>query len=247
MIGGMAIRKQIIYDKIICKYARFIDYGNLSVENGEEYASGALVFMLAGLKTYWECPVGYFLTNKCNSEIQKLFLKNCLSLAADHGLRVWSVTCDGTSTNLTMLKLLGCKFANSFETMVTKFKHPTMDYYVYYTLVACHMIKLARNAWGDLGCFKITDGKLIKWKFIKNLIELQIEEGFNTVNKLNSDHLNWQRQKMKVKLAAQTFSSSTAAALQFLQQKIIHEKFINCTDTIVFVRNIDRLFDFLNS
>ena len=51
---------------------------------------------------------------------------------------------------------------------------------------------------------------------------------------------------MKVKRAAQTFSSSTAAALQFLQQKIKHEKLINCTDTIVFVRNIDRLFDFLN-
>ena len=52
---------------------------------------------------------------------------------------------------------------------------------------------------------------------------------------------------MKVKLAAQAFPSSTAAALQFLQQKIKHEKFVNCTDTIVFVRNIDRLFDFLNS
>ena len=51
---------------------------------------------------------------------------------------------------------------------------------------------------------------------------------------------------MKVKLASQTFSSSTAAAFQFLQQKIKHEKFINCTDTIVFVRNIDQLFYFLN-
>ena len=52
---------------------------------------------------------------------------------------------------------------------------------------------------------------------------------------------------MKVKLVVQTFFSSTAAALQFLQQKIKHEKLFNCTDTIVFVRNIDRLFDFLNS
>ena len=108
------------------------------------------------------------------------------------------------------------------------------------------MIKLARNTLGNLGYFKTADEKLIEWQFIKNLIELQIEEGFNISNKLNSDHLNWQRQKMKMKLAAQTFSSSTAAELQFLQQKIKHEKLINCTDTIVFVRNIDRLFDFLN-
>ena len=140
MIEGMTIRKQMIYDKINCKYAGFIDYGNLSVENREEYASEALVFMLTGLKTYWKYPVGYFLTNKCNSKIQTSLLKNCLSLAADHGLRVWSVTCDGTSKNLTMLKSLGCKFTNSFETVVTKFKHPTMDYYVYCTLDACGMI-----------------------------------------------------------------------------------------------------------
>ena len=64
MIDGMAIRKQMIYDKVNCKYAGFIDYGNLPVENGEEYASEALVFMLRGLKTYWKCPVAYFLTKK---------------------------------------------------------------------------------------------------------------------------------------------------------------------------------------
>ena len=39
MIDGMAIRKQMIYDKINCNYAGFIDYGNLSVKNREEYAS----------------------------------------------------------------------------------------------------------------------------------------------------------------------------------------------------------------
>ena len=143
MIDGMTIRKQM-------SYAGFIDYGNLSVENGEENTSEALVFMLTGLKTYWKCPIGHVLTNKCNSETQTSLLKNCLSLAADHGLKVWSVQ-----------------------------------------LIA---------------------------------------------NKLNSDHLNWQRQKKKkVKLAAQALSFSTAAALQFLQQKIKHKKFINCTDTIVFV------------
>ena len=48
----MGIRKQMIYDKISCKYAGFIDYRNLSVENGKEYASEAFVFMLTGLKTY---------------------------------------------------------------------------------------------------------------------------------------------------------------------------------------------------
>ena len=149
----MAIRKQMIYDKINCKTEGFTDYGNLSIKNGEEYASEALVFMLTGPKTYWKCPVLHFVTNICNSEIQTSLLKNCLSLAPDHGLRVRSVTCDGTSTNLTMLKSLQCKFANSLETMLRKFKHPTKNYYVYCTLGASHIIKLARNYLGGLGCF----------------------------------------------------------------------------------------------
>ena len=53
------------------------------------------------------------------------------------------------------------------------------------------MINLARNTLGNLGYFKTADEKLIEWQFIKNLIELQIEEGFNIANKLNSDHINW--------------------------------------------------------
>ena len=91
-------------------------------------------------------------------------------------------TCDGTSTNLTMLKSLGCKLTNSSETMVTKFKPSTMDYYVYCTLDSCHMIKLARNGLGDLGCFKTANGKLIECQFIKNLIELQIKEGLQILS-----------------------------------------------------------------
>lgn len=51
---------------------------------------------------------------------------------------------------------------------------------------------------------------------------------------------------MKVKLATQTLSSSTAAALEFLQLSEI-EDFKNCASTIKFIKTIDEIFDFLNS
>ena len=41
-------------------------------------------------------------------------------------------------------------------------------------------------------------------------------EGLSLVNKLNFNHTGWQKQKMKVKLAAQTFSASVADSLEFL-------------------------------
>ena len=52
---------------------------------------------------------------------------------------------------------------------------------------------------------------------------------------------------MKVRLAAQTFSSSVADALEFLEKDVKHPAFKNCSPTIEFIRFIDRIFDFLNS
>ena len=74
--------------------------------------------------------------------------------------------------------------------MVVKFKHPTRDHFVYVTLDACHMLKLARNVLGNFGAFKTPDGHIISWEFIKNLSILQDMEGFNLANKLNSEHIN---------------------------------------------------------
>ena len=76
---------------------------------------------------------------------------------------------------------------------------------------------------------------------------MQVNEGFNLANKLHVDHVVWQRHKMKVKLAAQTLSLSVADALNFLENDVRHADFQNCSSTIEFIRNIDRLFDFLNS
>lgn len=246
LLDGMAIRKQIIYDQAKSKYIGFVDYGNLVPENSEAYASEALVFMLVGLKSKWKCPVGYFLIDKCNADNQTSLIKTCLSLAADNGLRISSVTCDGTSTNISSLKNLGCVFTDDIDTSVVKFKHPTRDYYVYATLDACHMLKLARNCLGDLGHIQ-SDTGVISWKYIQCLHTLQESEGFNLANKLHTGHVNWRKQKMKVKLAAQTLSSSVADALEFLEKDAKLPEFQNCSATIEFIRYIDRMFDFLNS
>jgi hypothetical protein len=50
---------------------------------------------------------------------------------------------------------------------------------------------------------------------------------------------------MKVKLAVQTLSSLVADTLQFLKQT--SNGFKNCEPTIQFIRNINDIFDFLNS
>ena len=78
------------------------------------------------------------------------------------------------------------------------FPHPVFGYNVYATLDICHMLKLARNSPPDLGVFCDGNRNKICWSFISGLFDLQ---------------KNWRKQKMKVKLAAQTFSRSVSDAL----------------------------------
>ena len=109
----------------------FMDYGIIPTEKPNTLASEAVVFLLLGAHSHWKCPVGYFLANKMSSKTQAQLVRIALNMAAEAGLRVWSVTTDGTTVNISMFRELGCNFTTSFNSMVTKFKHPTANYYVY--------------------------------------------------------------------------------------------------------------------
>ena len=63
------------------------------------------------------------------------------------------------------------------------------------------------------------------------LHEIQIKEGLKFANKLSNRHIEFQKLKMKVSIAAQTLSSSVADALEFLM-KSGDSKFEKATSTI---------------
>ena len=90
-------------------------------------------------------------------------------------------------------------------------------------------------------------GREIKWHFIQLLQDLQIREELHAANKLHERHIQWMKQKMKVKLAAQTSSSSVADALQFCQCELQLTEFLDCSATVEFIQVIDRLFNIVNS
>ena len=247
IIDAMAIRKQTLWDSKSDRYAGFVDYGDIPAEKPDQYASEALVFILVGARSSWKCPVGYFLTDKMTGKMQAKLVKEALIMAAAAGLHVYSVTADGTAVNFTMFSELGCKFTSSYETMVTKFKHPTQDYFVHAVLDPCHMLKLARNALAHLGSIVDCENNIIKWKLFSSLNEIQECEGFHLANKFSSRHLQFQKHKMNVQLAAQTLSASVANALEFLDKSMKLKEFQNSTGTVNFIRQVDRLFDILNS
>lgn len=116
------------------------------------------------------------------------------------------------------------------------FPHPALGYNVYATLDICHMLKLARNALGSMGHFHTADGQQISWSYIHNLCNLQNQIGLKFANKLSNRHIQWEKAKMKVKLAAQVFSSSVASALEFLQS--VHEDYQDVSATVEFIRQV---------
>ena len=216
VIDAMSIRKQTIWDPKQDQYSGFVNYGAIPVEDPDTLATEALVFLLVGMRSHWKCPIGYFLCDKMTADVQAKLVTMALELAADKGLRVWSVTSDGTSVNISMFRNLGCKFGTTYSCFKSKFKHPSQEYDVYVILDPCHMLKLARNALSSLSAFTTTDGEKIKWQFFSNLHARQENSsGLKLGNKLTSQHIKYTKHKMNVQLAAQTLSSSVADAIDF--------------------------------
>lgn len=166
-----------------------------------------------------------------------------LELATDAGLKVWSITADGTSVNLSTFQQLGCQFGTTYDKIHSKFEHPTTGEDVFVILDPC----LARNALAHLGTIIDSEGEKIKWEYFQQLYIIQEENGLKMGNKLSSNHIKFEKHKMNVRLAAQTLSSSLADAIEFLDMKMKNLSFQNSSATVKFSRTIDRLFDMLNS
>ena len=243
----MAIRKQTLWDSKNEKYVGFVDYRNIPAEKPDQHATEAIVFVLLGARSHWKCPVGYFLTDKMTGKMQAKLVQESFIMAAEAGLHVHSVTADGTAVNFSMFSELGCIFTSSYEYMITKFKHPTENYYIYAILDPCLMLKLARNALAHIGSIVDSENNIITWKLFSSLNKIQQFEGFKLANKFSSRHLQFQKHKMNVQLATQTLSSSVADAIEFLDKSIKLTEFRNSAGTVKFIRLVDRVFDILNS
>ena len=245
MLDEMAIREHVEWDGK--QFRGFVDLGTgTSDDDSLPEATEALVFMAVSVNSNWKVPCGYFLVKSLTGEDKANLTKTCISKLHDVGVKVVSFTCDGPSSHLSMLKVLGAKL--SPDNLQAYFQHPCEPAAkIRVFLDACHMIKLVRGSLSDLEELQNKDGELIKWRFLDELSELQKSEGLLLANKLRSPHIHWKSQKMKANLAAQTLSASVADALEYCEGKLKLLQFQGCGPTVKFIRVFDHLFDVLNS
>ncbi len=250
MLDAMAIRKETVWDPVKNEFVGCVHYGTATPEDTDTLATEALVFMAVGLSGKWKHPVGYVLVDKMPGGVQAQLIKDCIVHLTKAGLSVKSVVFDGNFANQETARRLGGKI--SAANMVPSFKNPhnnTDDIYI--ILDVCHMIKLMRNALAHEKVFRVDkeDGshEFIRWEYIEKLHQVQQNEVLLLANKLKKKHVEWDKHKMNVRVAAQTFSTSVADALDFLRLDIKHPEFKDSAATSHFIRQVDKLFDILNS
>ncbi|EZA50769.1 THAP domain-containing protein [Ooceraea biroi] len=243
MMDEMAIRKQLKWNHSEKKFVGYVDCGTVIREpDAMPLAKEALVYLLTGINERWKIPVAYFYVNSVTSQERAEITLQVLNFIVPSGVNVIALTFDGLSANIKMCTEFNADVYNSRR----YFRHPSQDHDVVIFLDAAHMLKLIRTAWAIKRVLYDGNGNPIKWEFIENLVRLQENGYFHLANKINNKHLQWQTNKMSVKLAAQTLSQSCATALKLLMEEG-HPYFLECATTVKFLEIVNNAFDCLNS
>lgn len=249
MIDEMSIRKHVQWDGT--KYVGYTDHGSQDDNESGIYAKEVLVFMLNCINGRWKLPVAYFFISSMTGVQKANLVKACLRFLHTSGVQVVSLTFDGAASNLRMCEKLGASLSDPAK-LKTWFKHPCSQEKVYIIFDPPHALKLVRNALGTYKIIVDVDGHQVKWAHFENLVNVHTMEKLHPGCKVTKRHLHWGREKMKVKIAAQTLSESSARAMQYLREKpssvvqpVIQTEDSQATEN--FFRVFNNIFDILNS
>lgn len=242
MMDEMSLRQQVDFDKSSKRQTGYVDFGCVIDEPQELLAKYALVHMLTGVNQRWKIPIAYFFINSLTAEERAAVTKKVLEFVSESNIKIIAFTFDGLSANISMCKILNPNMYNKRPF----FSHPVENYNIYIFYDAAHMLKLVRNTLASKKVLYDDIGETIKFKYFENLVKFQESGNFHLANKLNKKHIMWFKNKMNVKLAAQTFSESCATAFEQLSEDG-NPDFLGCGATVKLCRIINQTFDLLNS
>ncbi|KAL4136414.1 hypothetical protein QTP88_007962 [Uroleucon formosanum] len=256
-VNGKQLYGCLVMDEMIIKqhvhwtgtrHQGYIDFGlggKTEEMDNLPYAKDAFVIMVVGMNTSWKVPIAYYFINRISAEEKANIILNCLQELDTTGIIIKTLTFDGAANNLSMASELGANL--QYSELKPYFLHPNTNDKIHIILDPCHVVKLLRNCLGDWKILYTTNGETIKWSYFKNLVNLQNESGLHSATKLRNRHIYYFREKMKVKLAVKTFSTSVANAILFCMNDLKLDNFQGADATIEFCLRINNIFDILNT
>ena len=126
--------------------------------------------MAVCLNKQWKIPLGFFPIVSLLAIQKKNLIVHCIENCLETGATVIGITFDGTATNITTAKLLGCDLFDVSPTNIPTFKleESTDDICIFPD--PCHMIKLIRNTFGEFKEFTDRNGDKVSWKYLKRTV-----------------------------------------------------------------------------
>lgn len=159
----MAIKQQILFDKISKDFVGKEDFGRISEVTPVGLAKSALFGYATEINGSKGFPVGYILTDGLKSEVMADFVRCCVSRVKKSNGIVVSVSFDGHPSNFKALKSLGACFDISSENFQPYFElhENSGSESRHYTVPdPSHMLKLARNTIATCGKLVNCDGEV---------------------------------------------------------------------------------------
>lgn len=200
-------------------------------------ANCALVLMARGIRYKWKQPLAfYFIYNSCKVQYLQPIVFQIITKCKSIGLDVRGIVSDQGSNFLAFSKELGVIPERPFF-YIDNCK-------IYYLFDTPHLLKSTRNNFFKYNF--LIEGCETNCKYVRKLYEHDKTRFNRMVPKLTDAHLNPSAfQKMRVNLAAQVLSYSVATSLETLISVGILPQ--DAMATSKFIRNLDTLFDILNS
>lgn len=216
----------LLFDEMtIHKLLQFINHEMLGYENvptidprDAKVASAAFFFMFNAVDVNFKLPVAYYYANKLDESSKMVLLKMVIESLPQIGVVLTSFTFDGAKENPAMCQILGANldvFSDSFDPSIT-----INGTQVNIIFDPSHDIKCVRGCLALKGVLYDSDGQPIKWNFFERLVRYKKQRNFGeSIHKMTQAHIQWQSDPMKVKLAVETYSASTANAMEYLMNQ----------------------------
>ena len=238
VLDEMTIKTLLQYEPDRDRISGFADCGHLGTTL--DFGNQALVFMVTGIFSNWKQSVSYVISNEATKAgfIHSL-VSDCLQRLELAGLKVKLVICDQGPSNQSL-------FANFLQVSASKPYFTINGNKVFVMWDPPHLLKSVRNML-HLHDFCL-DNDVISWKYIAQMYQIDSANclAMRLAPKLTKGHITLPPfSKMKVKRAAQVFSSTCYSALlnYICAGRVSSDAF----PTANFIKRIDNLFDCFNS
>lgn len=236
----VSIRKHIQWVHARKQFNGIVTYGRRD-DDDFPVANNAIFFLVNLVESGQSLIIGCFLIRSLNAIEKSKLLRDVIVKVNSTGAYLMSISFDGLSANFSTCEALGASF--NVQNLQPFILNPENSSKIAIVLDPPHMLKLIRNCLAAKGNLKDGHGNDIAWSYFEKLVLIKSDL---VSHRMTRKHIDYNSNKMNVKLAAQTFSLSVAKSME-TSLRNNDSTFRNAAGTIVFVKNFNKLFDIFNS